>query len=52
MKKHFSKELVMAEKNNEDFENLTKCWIYDNNYVDGVAMVLRSKRSLPYHQKI
>ena len=34
MKKHFSKELVMTEKNNEDFENFTKCWICDNDYID------------------
>ena len=34
MKKHFSKELVMTEKNNEDFENSTKCWICDNDYID------------------
>ena len=25
MKKHFNKELVMTKKNNEDFENSTKC---------------------------
>ena len=34
MKKHFNKELVMTEKDNEDFENSTKCWICDNDYVD------------------
>ena len=26
MEKHFSKELVMTKKDNEDFENSTKCW--------------------------
>ena len=26
MKKHFNKELVMTKKDNEDFENSTKCW--------------------------
>ena len=32
MKKHFNKELVMTEKDNEDFENATKCWIFNNYY--------------------
>ena len=34
MKKHFNKELVMTRQDNEDFENSTKCWICDNNYID------------------
>ena len=29
IKKHFNKELVMTKKDNEDFENSTKCWICD-----------------------
>ena len=29
MKKYFNKELVMTEKDNEDFWNSTKCWICD-----------------------
>ena len=33
MKKHFSKELVMAEEDNEGFKNSIKCWICDNHYV-------------------
>ena len=33
MKKHFNKELVMTEKDNEDFENATKCWISDSDYI-------------------
>ena len=33
MKKHFNKELVMA-KDNEDFQNFTKCWICDNNQIE------------------
>ena len=37
MKKHFKKELVMTKKYNEDFEKSTKCWICDNDYVDGVV---------------
>ena len=34
MKKHFNKELVMTKEDNEDFENSTKCWIYNNDYID------------------
>ena len=33
MIKHFKEELVMT-KEDEDFENPTKCWIYDSDYVD------------------
>ena len=35
MKKHFSKELVMTKEDNKDFENSTKCWICEDNYIDG-----------------
>ena len=34
MKNHFSKGLVMAKKDNEDFEHWDKCWICDNVYAD------------------
>ena len=34
MEKHFTKELMMAEEDNEDFKNSTKCWICDNDYID------------------
>ena len=34
MKKHFNLELAMTKKDNEDFENSTKCWICDNDYID------------------
>ena len=34
MKKHFNIELVMTNKDNEDFKNSTKCWICDNDYID------------------
>ena len=34
-KKHFNKELVMTKEDNEDFEISAKCWICDNDYVDG-----------------
>ena len=34
MKKHFNKELVMTKEDNEDFENSTKFWICDNDYID------------------
>ena len=33
MKKHFNKEPVMTNKDNEDFENSTKYWIWDNGYI-------------------
>ena len=39
MKKYFNKELVMTKEDNEDFENFTKCWICDNDYVDGDVKV-------------
>ena len=39
MKKHFSKELVMTKKDNGDFENSTKCWIFDNDYIDNDVKV-------------
>ena len=34
-----------TKKDNEDLENSTKCWICDNDYIDGDVKV---KRSLPY----
>ena len=39
VKKNFNKELVMTIKDNEDFENSTKCWICDNAYLDGNAKI-------------
>ena len=36
---HFNKELVMTKKDDEDFENSNKCWICNNNYVDGYLLV-------------
>ena len=33
--KKINKELVMTKKDNEDFENFTKCWIFDHVYVEG-----------------
>ena len=38
-KKHFSKELVMTKKNNEDFANSTKCWNCQNDYFDNDVRV-------------
>ena len=32
--KHFNKKIAMAEKDDGDFENSTKCWI-DRVYVNG-----------------
>ena len=34
MKKQLNKELVMTEKDDEDFEKPTKCWICNNVYVE------------------
>ena len=39
MKKHFNKELMMTKEENEDFENSTKCWIYNNDYADNDVKV-------------
>ena len=38
MKKHFDTGLVMT-KDNEDFENPTKCWVCDNDYINGNVKV-------------
>ena len=40
MKKHFNKESVMTKEDNKDFKSSTKCWIYDNTYVDGDVKVI------------
>ena len=37
MKKNFNKELLMTKKDNEDFENSSKCWTRDDSYVDNDA---------------
>ena len=39
IKKYFDKELVMIKEDNEDFENSTKCWICDNDYIDSDVKV-------------
>ena len=39
VKNHFNKELVMTKEDNEDFKNPTKCWICDNDYIDGDVKV-------------
>ena len=39
IKKHFNKELVMTNENDENFKKSTKCWICDNDYVDNDAKV-------------
>ena len=39
MKKHVNKELVMTKEDNEDFENSNKCWVCDNDYIDGDVKV-------------
>ena len=39
MKKHFNKELVVTKNDNEDFENSSKYWICDNDYIDNDVKV-------------
>ena len=39
MKKYFNKELVMTKEDNEDFEDSTKCWIFDNDNIDSDVKV-------------
>ena len=43
MKKHFNKELLMTEEDNENFKNSTNCWVCENGYID---IDVKSKRSL------
>ena len=37
--KYFNKELAMTKEENENFKNSTKCWICDNDYIDGDGKV-------------
>ena len=39
MKKQFNKERVMTRKDNQDFENCTKCLICDNDFTDNDVKV-------------
>ena len=39
LKKKINKELTMTKEDDEDFENSTKCWIFDNAYVDSDVKV-------------
>ena len=39
IKNHFSKELRLTKKDDENFENSTKCWICDNDYIDNDVKV-------------
>ena len=34
MKKYFNKELVMTKKDDDNFENSSKCWVCDHGYID------------------
>ena len=45
MKKHFNKEFVMTEVDNQNFKKSTKCWICDNDYVDNDVKV-RDRRQI------
>ena len=40
MKKHFNKEFVMMQQNNEDSVNSNRCWIFDHDYVDKDVKVI------------
>ena len=33
-KKHFNKKLAVTKKDDEEFKNSTKCWIFDNVYAE------------------
>ena len=39
LKKKINKELTMTKEDDEDFKNSTKCWIFDNAYVDSDVKV-------------
>ena len=39
MKQHFNNELVMTKEDNEYFENCTKCWICDKDYIEADVKV-------------
>ena len=39
MIKHFNKELKTTKKDNEEFENSTKCLICNSGHVDGEVNV-------------
>ena len=41
MTQHFNKELVMTEEDYENFENSSKCWICDNDYVNNNDLKVR-----------
>ena len=51
IKKHFNKELVMANADNEDFKN-SKCWTCDNVLVNNnvkikiIVISLKNKETL------
>ena len=42
-KKHFNKELALSKKDNESFENSTKCWVCNNVYVNGDVIFISLK---------
>ena len=52
MNKHFRKELVMTKKDDEDFGNATKCWIYDNIYVNSDVKVRGSNITIKLNHKL
>ena len=42
-KKHFNKELALSKKDDESFENSTKCWVCSNVYVNGDVIIISLK---------
>ena len=52
MKKCFNKKFAITkEEDDEDFENSTKCWIY-NAYVDGDVKAIGWHKTLSYNWKL
>ena len=39
MQRHFNKELVITKKDDEDFKNSNKCWIFEKDYFKGDVIV-------------
>ena len=35
MKNNFNKELAMTKEDDGNFESSTKCWIFENTFVEG-----------------
>ena len=40
MKKNFNKELLITTESNENLKKSTRCWIFDNDYIDTDVKVI------------